>query len=379
VLQVGVDWLKLAYRVALHELEVALLAAAAGDRSEGPCSYEAAGEVFELRALNDSGISFRLSNATKTVTVAEDVSGFPVQVEFRALHLRTEKPEHFAQEGEAIARHFAAGDIAEVRVWRCDPCVDIAGISFVREDEDHCVTRARTHVRFQAPERVFTQKRGAHSRVTGFSIGKRDRLSVRIYDKTEELQTVHGADSEKSRTELAAYRAAGWDERSAVWRVEAEMRGEFLREFGAGTPSTLFEKLDSLWHYVVGREGEGKCWLRFVSPGTASRTERCATDPRWILVQSASFSGREVAQKVDGDRGGLSAPQLLGDVLSFLGARSSIVPHDAALSAQDMVRADFARAADLVALVPHLMDVYPRRRAAARARNWTRPKAEDGK
>lgn len=377
VLQVCVDWLKLAYRLALHELELALLAAALGADSEGPCSYEIAREVFELRALNGSATGFRLSNATKTVTVGEDPSGFPVQVEFRALYLRTEQLERLVQEGEELARHFAAGDIPEVRVWRCDLCVDIAGVSFVREDEDRCVTRARTQVRFQAPERVYTRKQGHQSRVTGFSIGKRETLAVRIYDKTEELHMVHGADSEKTRTEVAAYRAAGWDGSSRVWRVEVEMRGEFLRKFGAGTPSALLAKLDSLWHYIVGREGERTCWLRFVVPGTASRIERCATDPRWILVQRASFSGREVAQKVDGDRGGLSAPQLLGDVLSFLGARSSLQPHDAESSAQDMVRADFARAADLVVLVPHLMDAYPRRRAAARARNWARPKAEE--
>jgi len=161
-----------------------------------------------------------------------------------------------------------------------------------------------------------------------------------------------------------------------VWRVEAELHGERLREFGAGTPTTLFGKLDSLWHYVVGRDdGKGECWLRFVLPGTATRIERRVTDPRWTLFQRATFAGRKLAEKVDGERGGVSAPQMVGDVLSFLGARSNL-PELSDASARDLIRADFARAADQVLLVSHLQDTYLRRRAAARARNWARPKGE---
>jgi hypothetical protein len=90
------------------------------------------------------------------------------------------------EEAERIVRHFAASDIAECRVWRVDLCVDATGFTFCREDEEHCVTRARGRVRFQAPAKVYTRRRGAESVVTGFVIAPGNELSVRI-DKTEEL------------------------------------------------------------------------------------------------------------------------------------------------------------------------------------------------
>lgn len=370
VLQATVDALKLAYRLALDELGVHLLDGLVGESLE-PVAYSIDGEPFEMRRLTLGEPRFLLVNATKTVLVGGHLSGFPLQVEFRALYLRTEPLAGLIEEGQRIARHFAAGDIAECRVWRVDLCVDATGLVFRREDEEHCVTRARRRVRFQSPEKVYTRRRGTESIVTGFVIAPGNELSVRIYDKTEELFAVHGRDSEKTRTELAVYRRAGWDGNAPVWRVEAQFRGTRLRELGAGTPSELLPKLDALWHYVVGTEEEpAGAWLRFVVPG-ANRIERCPTDPRWRVYQSARFIGQEPAERVEGSSGGVSIEQMVGDVLSCLSSRRLLTAPFDDKSVRKLLSEDFARAADAALLVPHIRERYLFRREAARSRSWS--------
>lgn len=369
LLQASVDALKLAYRLALDELAMALLDGVLGDSLE-PTSYTIDSEPLELRRLAAGVPRFVLKNATKSVLVGSHVSGFPVQLEFRAMHLRTHPLESVIAEADRIARHFAAGEVTECRVWRLDLCVDATGLAFCREDEENCVTRGRRRVRFQAPENVYTRRRQAESIVTGFVIAPGNPLSVRIYDKTEELFAVHGRESEKTRTELAAYRAAGWDGVAPVWRVEAQFRGERLREFGAGTPGELLTKLDSLWHYVVGTDAERSgAWLRFVVRD-ANRIERCSTDPRWRVYQGAQFMGREPAERVEGNTGGVPAEQMVGGVLSCMSSRRLLIAAPEHKSAREQLREDFARAAEMALNLPHIREKYLTRREAARSRAW---------
>jgi hypothetical protein len=370
LLQASVDALKLAYRLALDEVTIGLFEAMVGDSSE-PSTYTIDGEPFELRRPVAGQPRFLLVNATKTVIVGQHVTGFPVHVEFRALYLRTQPLAQLIEEGERIARYFAASEVAECRVWRVDLCADATGFVFCRDDERNCVTRARRQIRFQAPEKVYTGRRRSDSIVTGFVIAPGNPLSVRIYDKTEELFAVHGRGGEKTRTELAAYRAAGWDGQAAVWRVEAQFRATSLRELGAGTPAELLTKLDSLWHYVVGHPGEASgAWLRLVVRD-ANRVERCSTDPRWRAYQEAQFLGREPAERVEGSNGGVSIEQMVGDVLSCLGSRRSLRAAPKEDSGRKLLREDFARAAELALLLPYVRQRYAARREAARSRSWS--------
>lgn len=369
VLQASVDALKIAFRAAVDDLGLCLLSSLV-DASKDSTTYSVDGEPFELQQVKGHEMRFALSNASKTILVRADVSGFPIQVEFRALYLRTQPLAAAVDEAERIARHFAAGDIAEARVWRLDLCVDATGLTFDRNDEQSCVTKARNKVRFQAPERVYTRRRHSESVVTGFVIAPGNELMMRIYDKTEELFAVHGRDSEKTLTETATYRRSGWDSEPPVWRVEAQFRGSRLRSLGAGTPRELIGKLDSLWHYAVGSEAE-PCsgWFRFVQRGSATRSERCETDLRWRVYQEARFEGSEPVERIEGSRGGVSPEQMAGDLLSFLGCRCRLPCTDRAPDIREQLREDMARAADDM-LLSHtsLCERYLFRREVVRAR-----------
>jgi len=372
VLQASVDALKLAYRLGLDDLRVLFLDTLVGASLE-PCSYSIDGEPFEVRRVAEGQRRFVLVNATKSVVVGPHVSGFSLHVEFRALHLRTQPLARVVEEAEGIARHFAfaASAILECRVWRVDLCVDATGLMFCREDEENCVTRGRGLVRFQSPEKVYTRRRGDESALTGFVIAPANELSVRIYDKTEELFAVHGRDSEKTRTELAVYRAAGWDGTAPVWRVEAQFCGTRLRGRGAGTPDALLTKLDALWHYVVGVEGKRSgAWLRFVVRD-ATRPERCSTDARWRVYQGAQFIGRKPAERVDGSTGGVPVEQMVGDVLSCMSSRRMLGAPQKEKSVREQLREDFANAAEMALVLPHIREKYLARREAARSRSWS--------
>lgn len=375
LLQASVDALSIAFRGNLVELELSRLARAASGGSTG---LEVDGELFELRVHEGRALRFLLRNAALTLSISPDPHDFVVVVDFRALYLRTTPlPAAVARARRLAARVMVA--IAEERVRRLDLCADATGLTFRREDEDRCVTRARRKVRYQAPERAFTRTRQRQQVLTGFVVAPGNPLSVRIYDKTEELFAMQGEDSEKTRTEFATYLRAGWDGASPVWRAEAQVRSRVLEQLGVRTPGQLASSLDSVWHYVVGQDvddGTG-AWLRFVEPGTSSRVERCRTDERWRIFQQATFDGRAAVERVQGSRGGVPVEQALGGVLSFMGANSALNPHENGVSPLEQMRADFKQVVERIATHPHILKTYLRRREAARGRHW-RPKKEVG-
>jgi hypothetical protein len=336
-----------------------------------PAGYEVSGDEFELRTVAGKSAKFVLSNANATICVGADQHDFCITVDLRALFLRTIPLTVAIEYAKGLARQFAATDLVETRVRRVDLCADATGFAFSREDEDHFVTRARRKVRYQAPDKVFTRKRSEGVHLTGFAVAPGNPLHVRIYDKTEELFAVQGRDSEKTLTELAAFRAAGWDGASAVWRVEAQLRGPVLQELNAGSPETLAKSLDSLWRYVVGSDDDrAVAWIRLVDGSSSNRIERCRTDARWRIYQSAAFAGRVSVERVHGSHGGVAPENALGAVFSVLAASSNLRDPGEEQTPRELVLSDFTRFAELIAANPHLLRSYRRRRDAARGRYW---------
>ena len=367
LLQARVDALTLAFRVRPAQTEVARMIRTLGTAERA--GYEVNGEEFELRQIGGRTQRFLLTNATAAFCVGEDQNDFCITADVRALSLQTTPLASAIDHAQTVAQHFAATPFGEVRVRRLDLCADATGLTFSREDEDKFVTRARNKVRFQAPEKVFTRKHDGDGYLTGFVIAPGNEISIRIYDKTEELLTVHGKDSEKTRTELATFRRGGWDGDSSVWRVEVQMRSKVLQELNAASPERLLKVVDSVWHYAVGSEDpDSKAWLRLVDRNSATRVERCDTNERWRTYQAARFSGRDPVERVPGSGGGVSPEQALGSVLSVLGATSNLSKVQGKEAPHELIRRDFQRAADLIAARPHLLRSYRRRRAAARGR-----------
>ena len=320
--------MQLACRVDVPHFRLAQLDRALGSADQ-PGSFQLGATLFQLMRIGARG-KLKLSNRDLALVVGPDPAGFHVAVALHALRLRTTPLARAIDSALTLVTELAGAAPTEVRVRRLDLFADATGVDFSRADEDCFVARARRLTRFHALDRVFAKKRGQQICCTGFVFAPGNPLLVRIYDKTEELFAVHGHDSEKTRTELAAYRVAGWDGQSPVWRVEAQLRTEVLQRLGVHTLHDLRSRLDSVWHYVVGEpdaDGEDRCrrgWLRHVRRASATRAERCPSSAKWRVFQQARFAGRQPLQRRDGHQGGAPLPLSVGMLHSTLSSAACL-------------------------------------------------------
>ena len=327
LLQSGVDWLTLAFRVSVPHRRLVLLDRALG-QNHHPAAFELGSHMFELSRFGRRGERFRLANPDLSRIVGPDRDGFDIAITLHALHLRTTRLQDALSEALALATELATEAPGEMHIRRLDVFADASGLGFDQTDEACFISRARRAQRFHAPDRVFTRKVDAAVCCSGFVFAPGNVLVVRIYDKTLELLAVHGLESQKTRTELRAYRARGWDGTDSVWRVEAQLRTKKLRRLGILSPADLLEKLDSVWHHVVGEPGDPACkgWLRHVCLRRSTRPERCPTSEKWRVFQGARFVGQAPLERADGNLGGAPLLLSLGMVHSTLGAGASLPP-----------------------------------------------------
>ncbi|WP_437903573.1 hypothetical protein WME95_34250 [Sorangium sp. So ce327] len=300
------DALAIRYRMcvcpaALQELARATLEA----RSGGACVV-IAGERFAVERQGRRGKPFSAVGPSGRIFVGEGDIVVDLAVPFLASRPLAEAVNH----ADTIAAHFAApGSKAPVgQVQELDLCVDVAGTTFSEADRAAFVGRLRRMSSF------CTEMRRTRNGpiVTGLHIGDRRNLIFALYNKTDDLRRKR--DSARPAMERAGWMAHGWDGEGQVWRTEIRLRGRQLTELGLRSPSSLPERLDPVWQRFT-RET-----LRLVLPGTATRRERCKTDPRWAVLQQAVFtqSGALPAVRMHRARGGATWPQVIGTMVSRL-------------------------------------------------------------
>lgn len=118
---------------------------------------------------------------------------------------------------------------------------------------------------------------------TGWAMGYGGNISARLYNKTKEIEK-SGKDYFKPIWELR-----GWTEGQTVWRLEFQLRREFLGQMSVNTFDDLVTIQNDIWRYCT------EDWLRLaVDDGTENRN-RWATHPVWQCLQRVAFGDGEFA------------------------------------------------------------------------------------
>lgn len=303
----------------------------------GAAELKLDGLPFHL-VRNRSQDRFHFQNADVRCLYDRRASGgWNLEVVVRAAFLAT----HRLSDSFALAWRiaWAVGRVDQCRGRRVDLCADYSGFPLDRGDAERLATK-RSRIDGFLVEPKDLDEAGAHAaevrehlssakRVTGFTIAPGNCLMARIYDKTAELKL--SGREEKRTIEEELWRRSGWELGERVTRVELQVRGTALDEFGVRDPAKLAASLDSVWQHGVVN------WLRLVEPASASRPSRCRLDHRWEAVVSTVFEHPAEPARRERTRGGASVENVLGTVASRLGG-SGKIPRGLALS-PDVVKA----------------------------------------
>ncbi|MDB4998274.1 MAG: hypothetical protein JWM74_5706 [Myxococcaceae bacterium] len=373
-----VDWLTLGYRVEIDDALISHLkerhAAArkhgrvAVAYNDGPDdSFLFAGELGFSRAdkcWNVSGPRYRVRidlKAPGAVGARGSVGfepGWTVEISWSAQALAA-LGDVDAAVAESHQLMKSIGAVFESRLRRIDLCADVAGKAVDGDDVQRLVRRSRakvtTHVKPEGlqVERVEVVKvevvpasvgggktkeqilcdvaacASLHGRkkATGITVGAGGAVMGRIYDKRTELeQSAHRKDEEER------WREGGWSgaDDEPVTRVEYQVRGTAIREFGLRDPDNavdpasglplgvkLGDRIDALWQACLS-------WMKLVNRDSATRRSRCREDALWGLLRAVVFKHEATNARRFRVRGGASLDQLLGCALSILGVRQEL-------------------------------------------------------
>lgn len=112
---------------------------------------------------------------------------------------------------------------------------------------------------------------------TGWSIGFGGAISGRLYNKTEEIK-------ESGRDYLKPlWEEKGWREGQRVWRLEFELKRDFLKEMSVHSLQDFINTSNDIWRYCTDD------WLRLVIEGGTENRNRWETHPLWDRLQQIKF------------------------------------------------------------------------------------------
>ena len=253
-----VDWLTVAFRLNYHPGVLQELRER-GDvaKKHGAAAVLFGGAMWHMR-VRQGGSVFALESVERGERVdviprgqgaelsvlGELEPGFTLVIHVSGVVLASRAPDEWIQRAWMLAR--AVGDVREARIRRLDLAVDLAGApsldSFSNADWLRAARRTQIAKEVdevgeaeEGPSRevaslplfIETRKRTTYSdalRTTGWVFGRGGDISVRVYDKSLEL------DATRAPLEQAIWATRGWQPGEQVTRVELQTRGTALDE-----------------------------------------------------------------------------------------------------------------------------------------------------
>ena len=355
-MQSRVDTIEIGFDVIFTTEEIAALniskELAGRPGAGGSTVFTIGDEAFELRAKGKRGHPFVLCHGPTEILVSET----DVEVRLRPAMLRTQSVEASLDYARSLAANLARVVNAE-RIRRIDACADV---TFAIRDVDSSAFVGRVR------ESIAYERAAVGGNTTSITFGRGGPLSVRIYDKVEQLrQKGVPAASASERMEWARH---GWRDGAPITRVEMQLRGPTLRRLDMRDPARVMVNLDAAWQYVFSK------WVRLVEPLTSTRRERAKLDQRWLAVLGARFvRAADAARPLIIDRVGSTVESAMGTVVSALAATGLLRRSAADVSAEEHIARLFVAA---VRARPLLCSTLPWRIEVALARAGLSPAFE---
>lgn len=203
-------------------------------------------------------------------------------------HLRAWLEDTLALVSGSHLDHIALED-HEFRCTRVELCVDAIGVDFDARDRAGFVG---------APRKTAEYASGCTTETLAFGSRKGSAVSFVLYDKLTQIEQTKRchADTYQSWWEAGA-RAAGISLQellsagAAVRRLEFRLRDRGL-QFEDKATGEVLDLRDPLRvvdpHLLAQVYAHLTSKIRLVIPGSATRLDRCATDPRWAVFQGAA-------------------------------------------------------------------------------------------
>lgn len=271
----GVDSLYLSYPGTLDDgadfrlRKLKEVARSALPHEQANAQYQVDEHIFEVKDKGSGLFPYVLQDGAFRIALSRPTAkSLPMAyVQISSDYLSANTP----QDAEAHLRNLILefGILSgSVNVSRIDMFVDfVSDVDMESWDRHAWVTRAHS-----------VNQYALQGRFSGWAIGLGGVVACRLYDKTLEIQE-SGKDYLK---ELWA--TAGWKEGQRVWRLEFEIKRDFLHQINLTTFSEVMGHLAGLWSYATDD------WLRLCLPNQNDKTRsRWAIHPLWQYLASVDW------------------------------------------------------------------------------------------
>jgi len=240
-----------------------------------------AGQAFRIQSAGIIRFPYILDNSNVTIYISHSqTNAYPtIRVRFKSLYLWAQGVEDAVKAMREFVNQL--GNVKAEKVSRVDLCADFAGVSIDWADFKKFVSKA-------TDRNIYVT---SGDNIMGMKFG-RGRVVGRVYNKTTEI---------KRTKKQWFYDVWGIDSNEEVWRVEYQLRRDFLKEYGIEEFESLQEVVADIWKYLAND------WLAMRELDNKNVSRRSLTSFWQAVVSVIDFFGnitgvvRETARKVKVD------------------------------------------------------------------------------
>lgn len=233
-------------------------------------AVQLAGITFKVHAKGQGIYPFVISNKHFSIRIAGEAGSNapPVYMQISSELLTKFGYGNSLDMSRTFAKHLVS-NASTGTISRVDLCCDFTTtLDWLELDPLAWLCRSRKRSEYRDANHL-----------TGYVFGVGGDVLARLYDKTCEI--------EKSDKDFfkEVWAERGWDGEQTIWRLEYQVRQQFLKSINATDPERFVEMMNSAWHYLAMN------WLSLREPQSNDvNRSRWPMHPDWNVLCAASFN-----------------------------------------------------------------------------------------